>query len=171
MREHALPPEEKREFTLLSLLVVIAVVGIGLALLLPSLLRSRISVNEETTAGILKTLASSQAIYKHKHGSSYAPNIHVLESGDGIGGQPLLEPGFAEPRLIKSGYSVTMHLGAPQQRDGESHYLAWSAEAHPIIYGRTGFRSFYINERGDLRVADIQGAPGHRGMPLEGAWW
>jgi hypothetical protein len=48
---------------------------------------------------------------------------------------------------------------------GKLVFLAWRAEAHPIVYQRTGVRSFYLDKTGILLGADNGGKPGTAGMP------
>ena len=44
-------------------------------------------------------------------------------------------------------------------------YFSFEVEAHPLEYGKTGRRSFYMDESSIIRGADIQGKPGHAKLP------
>jgi hypothetical protein len=55
----------------------------------------------------------------------------------------------------KGGYAFMLHIAPPKEKDGApSFYLT----ATPVEYGKTGKWSFYLNQAGELRGRDKQGA-------------
>ena len=134
-------------FTLIELLIVIAVIGIIAALALPHLVKSKLSANESSAIGSLKTLASAEAMYWNMK-SCYS-NL----------------PGLAQENLIdnnlgtgtKSGYQFT-----PAGPINESQY---SFHADPIN-SNTGTRHFFIDESMTLRVS-MSGPANSSSPPLD----
>ena len=53
-------------FSLIELMIVIAIVAILAAIAIPSLIKSRMSANETSSATALKTLNGMMAVYKKK---------------------------------------------------------------------------------------------------------
>ena len=170
-------------FTLLELMIVVAVICIIATLAIPVFLRSRILTNETAAIVNLKRIVTAQAMVKAQN------SIDV--DGDGIGEfgnfqdltgrNPLhtFRPSFLEkifedaidagrpangpiPRL---GYQVEIYVGDLNAKADEvdptlSSQAFW-ATAYPIAYGKTGFASFYINDEGVCYGTDM--GPGNTG--------
>ncbi len=68
-------------FTLIELLIVVAIIGIVAAIAVPGLLRARMSGNEASSIGSLRSINSAQSTYAASCGSGfYAPSLRHLRS-------------------------------------------------------------------------------------------
>ncbi len=136
-------------FTLIELMIVVAIIAIIAAIAIPNLLRSRMSANESSAIGAMRTISSSEA--------SFQTAATLDFDADGIGEYgTLLQLSEATPPYIdnalgsgtKQGYTFVATPGAADA--GETEYLA---TAQPTDAGSTGNRFFQVDESGVIRFA------------------
>jgi prepilin-type N-terminal cleavage/methylation domain-containing protein len=152
----------RKGFTLIELMIVVAVIVIIAAIAVPNLLRARLAANESAAVGALRTISSAQHTFQGSTGADV--------DGDGIGEYgTLVQLSNAVPAYVddvlgggsKSGYFFAVTLaGNPLQDE-----VLWEATAFPMNKGRTGNRTFYIDESGVIRGSDIGGPDGVPGIP------
>lgn len=149
-------------FTLIELMIVVAIISIIASIAIPNLMRARLSSNETSAVSALRAISSAQHSFQ---GSTAADT-----DSDGIGEYgSLLELSSATPPFIddvlgggqKSGYIFTVTTSGAVNVDE----ILWEATAFPISKNRTGIRTFYIDESGVIRASDAGGAIGAPGIP------
>jgi type IV pilus assembly protein PilA len=148
-------------FTLIELLIVVAIIGIIAAIAVPGLLRARMSGNEASAIGSLRTINSSQQAFSSSCGNGfYAPTLILLGTPPTTGGTGFISPdlGVAVP-VVKSGYSITMTapaaVPAATQNSCNGGAMAtlaggYYATADPSSVGSTGTRYFWTNTLGTV---------------------
>jgi hypothetical protein len=144
------------------------ILSLGLVLLdLPSLElewdSAEAEKNEQAAVESLKDLAEAVETYRRKYTrlpatlSSLGPPLHGAANAEAAG---LVDSGMSTG--MKNGYSFryvivgASGLGAPAK---------YELAATPLVYGRTGRRSFFRDQSGTLRGADRKGAVGSASDP------
>ena len=65
--------QEEKGFSLIELLIVVAIILIIAAIAIPNLLRARIAANEASAVGSVRTLDTSEITYSATYGTGFAP--------------------------------------------------------------------------------------------------
>lgn len=127
------------------------------AIAIPNLLRSRITANEASTVGALRTLNTVCMTYQVTYGQ-FPPDLKSL------GAPPAgVEPGPSAADLIddvlaggqKSGY---LFIYEAMDTNGDGRLDAFTVSASPVTRGTTGQRYFFTDHTGVIRADEAQRA-------------
>jgi type IV pilus assembly protein PilA len=146
-------------FTLIELLIVVAVIGIVASIAIPGLLRARLSANEASAVGSMRSINSSQHAYSSSCANGYFAQAFTDLVAPAVGGAPFLSPDLMAAAPQKSGYDFTMVIasdGVPGTFDacngvtGPQLVSSYVARANPLAPGMSGVRYFWTSTLGTI---------------------
>jgi type IV pilus assembly protein PilA len=154
---------KQKGFSLIELLIVVAIILIIAAIAIPNLLRARIAANEASAVSSLRTINTAEVTYSTTFPTiGYAVDLATLGPAAG-------DTGCSAGPAATNACMVDLNLGSaaatPKSgynlnaaNDGNTPSLAYTAGASPNIWNQTGNRDFCSIQDAVLRFK--QGATG-----------
>ena len=183
-------------FTLIELMIVIAIIAIIAAIAIPNLLSARLNSNETAAIATLRNIISAQAQFQttaradeNNNGVGEYGTFAEMSGGVGVRGNAVLKPPVLSTafrtvsgngEVSRSGYMYAIFLpdntgdglkevgggGADVNVDPDLAETTWCAYAWPANQGNTGNRTFFVNQGGDIVTCEDTAYSGPASGPI-----
>ncbi|MBI4355341.1 MAG: type II secretion system protein [Candidatus Omnitrophica bacterium] len=145
----------RKGFTLVELMIVVAIIALLVAIAIPNLLRARLNANSSAAIGMLRTLQTAMESFR---AAQNAPTYPVLAAGAiGAVGTALTLQGELPPYV--SGFTVATAAAAPYEWDRSGYTFGcagalntYQCRATPTVQGTTGVDAYCVDEQGVIMV-------------------
>ena len=139
-----------RRFTLVEIMIVVAIISLLAAIAIPNLLRARHNANEAASIAALRTISTAcESFRSAQTPPSYPANLAALSG--------------ATPAYIDASLAGATAAGTARQGYFYTYALVnanqFTCTASPAVSGTTGTRIFFVNESGVIRLTNVSGAP------------
>jgi prepilin-type N-terminal cleavage/methylation domain-containing protein len=146
--------KSSKGFSLIELLIVVAIILIIAAIAIPNLLRSRVAANQASAVGSLRTLNTAEITYSSTYNVGFSSVLSYL-APDPTGAAPTSTAAGLVDSLLggtgnasaKSGYNFTYTPGAS---DATGRISTYSFTAVPVS-NNTGTNYYYTDQSGVIR--------------------
>jgi type IV pilus assembly protein PilA len=136
-------------FTLVEVMIVVAIIVLIAAIAIPGILRSRLNANEAAAVASVKTISWAATTYRTQN-PGYPANLSDLAAA---------VPAYIDRVLgsgTKQGYTFVL--------EGSANY--YNVSAVPVTPNVTGVRTFFVDAAGIIR-ATANGTADATSMPIQ----
>ena len=144
----------ERGFTLVEIMIVVAIIALLAAIAIPNVLRGRTTANETSSIGNLRALVSSLEMYRSVNNVYPQTANWGADMYPGAGVPAFGPPSFNLATLAASqiqGYAYTFTAGPGGCTDLLLNCVTYVVSSVPVIVNQTGTRAFFVSEAGTIR--------------------
>ncbi len=148
----------QRGFSLIELLIVVAIIMIIAAISIPDFLKSKMAANQASAVSSLRVINSAEIMYNSSYQKGYSSTLAALKSPP-AGMQPSVSAAALLDDVlgagVKSGYTF---IYTPGFKDPQGNYQTYTVNANPTTPGGTGEVYYFTDSSYVIRFNNLHSA-------------
>ncbi len=154
-RAESPPSEGSQGFSLIELLIVVAIILILAAIAVPNLIQSRMRANEAAAVANCRNINTAEVVYH----SAYNLGYSALLSNLGEAGPPTAANAALLDNPLANGAKAGFNfLYVANDIDGDGRNDVYRVNANPATPGSSGQRFFFTDQSGVIRWKNLAAA-------------
>jgi type IV pilus assembly protein PilA len=139
-------------FSLVELLIVVAIILIIAAIAIPSFLRSRIAANQASAIESMRTIGTAEVTYWVTFGQGFSVSLSVLGPPPANGPVTSTAAGLIDEVLAGGAKSGYVFIYTPNEMDPSTgRYNGYNLNGNPAIFGSTGTAYYFTDQSHVIR--------------------
>src|SRR5580704_4147478 len=140
---------KQKGFSLIELLIVVAIILIIAAIAIPNLLRARMAANEASAVASLRTINTALITYNSTYGQYPTSLLNLADVTAGTNptstSADLLDPILGSSAPQKSGYNFVYAATGTGN-------ITYTINGNPVVANQTGLRYFFTDQSAVIRA-------------------
>ena len=136
-------------FSLIELLIVVAIILIIAAIAIPNFMRSRMAANEAATVQNMRNISTAEVAYSTTYGIGFSATLPDL--GPAGGGPPTPTGAELIDDILATGVKAGFTLSYVSSAPSNGIIFDYTLNADPTTVGITGSRHFFADQTGVIR--------------------
>jgi type IV pilus assembly protein PilA len=151
-------------FSLIELLIVVAVILVIAAIAIPNFIQSKMRANESAAGQSLRAITTAEVLYSGSYGIGFSADLPSLGGSGAVtssSNAELIDQVLTSGK--KSGYTFSY---VALTTDASGNVTSYSINANPVAPGYTGMRYFYADQTAVIR-ANVSVPAGPTDTPIQ----